>query len=233
MAENSLGSGTSTADVRNAECRIVIVDEAKLIHLALRVVFTRTPRFSLVGSASAVPEARSIILQLKPDILLCEVDIAGNNGLELCDWTRSASPRTSPVILTSRDDPLLARSALDSGALGYLLKTSPPEDLVFHLQSVRAGRRVLDDRIGRCRTTSWENHQNRFGLSPRECEVLEEVVLGLDNRTIAGRLCIAHDTVKSHIKAILRKIGARDRAHAIALVLSARPSEVPGPRRPQ
>ncbi|WP_283137175.1 LuxR C-terminal-related transcriptional regulator [Rhizohabitans arisaemae] len=211
----------------------MVADESRLIHVALRAVLSRAAEFALAGAAVSVAEARKAVLQHRPEILLCEVEVAGQSGLELCRWARFSSPRTATVILTSHDDSLLAQSTMAAGASGYLLKVSPPEDLLFYLGRVATGQQVLDERVGRSRTNLWElDPQRRFGLSPRESEVLEEIVLGMDNRSIAKRLCIAHDTVKSHVKAILRKIGARDRAHAVALVLGARQRLVPGPRDP-
>ncbi|NUT43677.1 MAG: response regulator transcription factor, partial [Thermoactinospora sp.] len=163
----------------------------------------------------------------------CEADIAGENGLELCSWIRIVSPTTTPVILTWINDGSLAAAALKAGAAAFLLKNSPPDDLIFYLGSALAGQPIIDERVTMTLQRSADlDLQARFGLSSRERDVMEEVLQGLDNRSIACRLNISTDTVKSHVKAILRKTGARDRAHAIAVALGRCPSEIPTPRRP-
>jgi DNA-binding NarL/FixJ family response regulator len=200
--------------------RAVVVDEAELMHFAVRALLSTVPGYTLVASARSVGDAEQLIRRVRPDLLICDVDIAGESGIGLCRWVRQASPATCMAILTSRDEPLLAQSALTAGVHGYLLKDSAPEDLAAYLDEVAAGMRVLDQRLGRSRQGEHRTDPtDEFGLSRREREVLGEVLAGLDNKRIADRLCISEDTVKSHVKAIFRKLGARDRAHAVALAL--------------
>ena len=205
--------------VRAGPVRAVVVDEAELMHFAVRALLSTVPGYTLVASARTVGDAEQLIRRVRPDLLICDVDIGGESGIGLCRWVRQASPGTGMAILTSRDEPLLAQSALTAGVHGYLLKDSAPEDLAAYLDEVAAGMRVLDRRLGRSRQGEHRTDPtDEFGLSRREREVLGEVLAGLDNRRI-GRLCISEDTVKSHVKAIFRKLGARDRAHAVALAL--------------
>jgi DNA-binding NarL/FixJ family response regulator len=221
--------------------RAVVVDEAELMHFAVRALLSTVPGYTLVASAGSVSDAEQLIRRVRPDLLICDVDIAGESGIGLCRWVRRASPATCVAILTGRDEPLLAQSALAAGAHGYLLKDSAPEDLAAYLDEVAGGMRVLDQRLGRARQGEHRTDPaGEFGLSRREREVLGEVLAGLDNRRIADRLCISEDTVKSHVKAIFRKLGARDRAHAVALALGTAAvtgqhlypaPQIPAPRR--
>ena len=205
---------------RASPVRAMVVDDAELMHFAVRALLSTVPGYTLVASARSVGDAEQLIRRVRPDLLICDVDIAGESGIGLCRWVRQARPGTRMAILTSRDEPLLAQSALAAGVHGYLLKDSAPEDLAAYLDEVTAGLRVLDHRLGRSRPGQHRTDPtDEFGLSRREREVLGEVLAGLDNRRIAGRLCISEDTVKSHVKAIFRKLGARDRAHAVALAL--------------
>jgi DNA-binding NarL/FixJ family response regulator len=207
--------------------RAVVVDEAELMHFAIRALLAAAPGVSLVASARSVAAGEQLVRRVRPDLLICDTDIAGESGIGLCRWVRQVSPATRVAVLTGRDEPLLAQSALAAGAHGYLLKDSAPADLMSYLEEAAAGLRVLDQRLGRAR-----RHEHRtdptdaFGLSRREREVLGELVAGLPNKGIAERLCISEDTVKSHVKAIFRKLGARDRAHAVALALGT--AAVPG-----
>jgi DNA-binding NarL/FixJ family response regulator len=190
------------------------------MHLALRTMLAAMHGFVLTAAAGTVAEAQQLVLRAQPDLLISDAELAGQSGIDLCRWTRQASPRTVPVILTSRDEPRLALSALAAGASGYLLKASPAEELMTYLRQAASGQRVVDERLGTSPQASIRpDTAEEFGLSRREREVLDEVLAGLDNRAIARRLCISEDTVKSHVKAIFRKLGARDRAHAVALAL--------------
>ena len=211
--------------------RTIVVDEAELMHFAIRPLLSTAPGYSLVASARSVGAGEQLVRRIRPDLMICDADIGGESGIGLCRWVRQVSPATGVVILTGRDEPLLAQSALAAGARGFLLKDSAPDDLVAYLEEASAGLQVLDQRLGRSRSGGRRTDPtDEFGLSRREREVLGEVLGGLDNKTIAGRLCISEDTVKSHVKAIFRKLGARDRAHAVALAVGT--AAIPGQLRP-
>lgn len=211
--------------------RVVLADQAELMHLAIRALLTPSPVYSLAAAASTVVAAEQLVHRVRPGLLLCETDICGESGIELCKWVRQVSPGTCVIMLTSRDEPLLARSALAAGAIGYLLKDTPPGALTAGIERAMAGTIVIDDRLGRSRDLGHQiDPTEEYGFSRRERDVLGELVAGLDNRSIADRLCIAEDTVKSHLKAIFRKLGARDRAHAVALLLGT--ATVAGPAEP-
>src|SRR5580658_7810034 len=100
--------------------RAVHADEAPLMHLALRTMLAAMHGFVLTAAAGTVAEAQQLVLRAQPDLLISDAELAGQSGIDLCRWTRQASPRTVPVILTSRDEPRLALSALAAGASGYL-----------------------------------------------------------------------------------------------------------------
>jgi DNA-binding NarL/FixJ family response regulator len=216
-----------------AVIRAVLADDEELMHLAVGALLGGMRGYVLTASVDSIGAAERLVHRTLPDLLICEADIRGESGVGLCWWARKASPRTGVVILTSQDEPRLAQSALDAGARGYLLKSSPPEALAAYLEQIRAGQQVLDGRLGHARAPSPEAQlMERFGLSRREREVLTEVLSGSGNKMIAGRLHISEDTVKSHMKAIFRKLGARDRAHAVALALGRAPLAAAGPAAP-
>lgn len=233
----TLPQGGTFRQTGGGRIRAVIADDAQLMHLAVRAMLAATPGCVLAASAGTVAAAEQLVRRIQPDLLICDAEIAGQSGISLCSWTAQASPRTAVVILTNRDDPLLTQSALAAGARGYLLKTSPPDALICYLEQAAAGRQILDERLGQASQAAAEPDLiSRFGLSRREREVLGEVLAGLDNKAIASRLCISEDTVKSHIKAIFRKLGARDRAHAVTVALGTAIQEtwprLPSPRLP-
>lgn len=208
---------------------VVLADQTVLMHIALRALLTGNSRYSVVAAASTASTAELLVRRVRPSLLICEADIGGSSGLDLCRRARQVSAATRVVLLTSRDEPLLARSAIMAGATGYLLKDTEPAVLTASLDRVLAGVVVVDARLGTSRAEPSANGLLRgTAFSRREREVLAELVSGLDNRAIAARLCICEDTVKCHVKAIFRKLGARDRAHAVAIALGAARPAMPG-----
>ena len=136
---------------RASPVRAMVVDDAELMHFAVRALLSTVPGYTLVASACGAGDAETLIRRLRPDLLICDVDIAGESGIDLCRWVRQTRPATRVAILTSRDEPLLAQSALTAGVHGYLLKDSAPEDLAAYLHEVASGMRVVDQRLGRSR----------------------------------------------------------------------------------
>lgn len=216
-------TGTATPGMpRGAPIRTVIVDEERLIHVALQAILRGSNTFVVVGAAGTVDEGTHQVRRQRPELVICETRIAGQSGLDLCRWVHRMTFRTRVAVLTHRDDPATARAAFTAGASAYLLKTLNPESLIQRLREVMCGQSVVDDRVGLAAAPETAlDGTGRFGLSPRECEVLAALSLGLDNQMIAQRLHITLDTVKSHVKSILRKLRARDRTHAVAISLGA------------
>lgn len=216
-------SGDTSTNRGPATISVILADHAELMHLAMRELLARNTGYYLTAAAATVSAAEQLAARSRPMLLICEVDIGGESGLGLCRRVRRVSPATRVVILTDQDDPALARSALATGASGYLLKDSGREALLASLDLAAAGFAVLDDRLGRSQQRRISDAADDYGFSRRERDVLGQMVAGLDNKSIARTLCIAEDTVKTHMKAIFRKLGARDRAHAVALALGTAP----------
>jgi DNA-binding NarL/FixJ family response regulator len=216
--------------VTSSPVRTLLVDEAGLIHEALRSLLARSGGFVVVGAAREAREGLRLARTTRAELVVCEAAISGESGVELCRRVRGLSEQIAVVLLSGVDDPELARAALGVGASGYLLKTSPPEEIVVALAKAARGVVVLDPRLGRTRTLPPALQTKApVPLSPREREVLAEIVRGLDNRGIAARLCISEETVKTHVKAILRKLKAGSRAQVMAMALGTHlpPGQVP------
>jgi DNA-binding NarL/FixJ family response regulator len=209
--------------------RVVLVDPAELMHLAVRALLAEDARYSRPVATTTVCLAEKLLRQVRPELVICEIDIADKSGIAFCRWALNASPLTRVVILTSRNEPLLATAALAAGAAGYLLKDSPHDLLRASLEQVAAGHTIVDDRLGGPGQTMRQvDAVDHLGLSRREREVLGELIAGQDNKSIAAILNISEDTVKTHLKSIFRKLGARDRAHALALVIGTATATSPG-----
>ena len=130
------------------------------------------------------------------------------------------------MFLTVYEDEQYVFEALRAGAAGYMLKKASPEDIVRILQAVQAGEVVIDPSLGgqiALRAASTRGGEFwpgvNLGLTRREGEVLSHLVKGLSNRDIAAELLISEDTVKSHVRAVLRKLGVKDRSQAVSFAL--------------
>ncbi|HEY1703129.1 MAG TPA: response regulator transcription factor [Trebonia sp.] len=207
--------------------RIVLIDDHEMVLEGLKSILSRfAGRVRVVGQAASAEEAVPVVTTLDPDVVLCDVRLRGSSGLDLCRRLTQQSPGRRVVLLSVYDDEQYLYQALRAGAAGYLLKRVGGDELVRYLEQVRAGETVVDATMaGRIASSAarldagdfWPGA--RLGLSQRESEVLGLIVAGLTNRAIASRLVIGDETVKSHARAIYRKLGVGDRAGAVASAL--------------
>jgi DNA-binding NarL/FixJ family response regulator len=207
--------------------RVVLVDDHEMVLEGLKAMLARfAGRVRVVGQAGSAEEAQPVVAALSPDIVLCDVRLRGSSGLDLCRRLTEHDPGRRVVLLSVYDDEQYLYQALRAGASGYLLKRIGGEELVRSLEQVHAGEKVVDATMaGRVASSAARLHSGEFwpgagmGLSQRESEVLGLMVAGLSNRAIASRLVIGDETVKSHARAIYRKLGVDDRAGAITTAL--------------
>jgi DNA-binding NarL/FixJ family response regulator len=207
--------------------RVVLVDDHELVLEGLKAVLARfAGRVRVVGQAGTAEQAQSVVAALGPDVVLCDVRLRESSGLDLCRRLTEQDPGRRVLLLSVYDDEQYLYQALRAGAAGYLLKRVSGEELVRSLEEVHAGQTVVDGTLAaRVASTAARLNSGEFwpgarvGLSQRESEVLGLVVAGLSNRAIASRLVIGDETVKSHTRAIYRKLQVSDRAGAVAAAL--------------
>ncbi len=206
--------------------RVLVVDDHLVVREGLRAMLHGVTELEIVGEAEDVDGALAAIRATAPDVVLLDVRLQRSSGLDACRTIVQRHPDVSVVFLTMYEDEQYVLEALRAGGRGYMLKKVSAEEIVQVLQAVRAGDVVVDPALGgriALRAAAlgtggdWPGAQ--LGLTPREGEVLAHLVKGLDNRAIGQALYISEDTVKSHVKAIFRKLGARDRGQAIAIAL--------------
>jgi two-component system nitrate/nitrite response regulator NarL len=217
--------------------RVLLVDDHLLFRKGLARLLDGQPDFEVVGEAKNGLEALEMARRLEPDLVLMDIRMPGSDGLEATGRIKAHLPKTQVVVLTVSDDPDDLTAAVRHGADGYLLKDLLPELLFQQLRGLAQGEAPLSrtmtgklfqelarrDRPGAVPAPSEE-------LSPREGQVLALVVDGCSNREIAAELGIARNTVKNHIRSILSKLGARNRAQAAALAVSQGLVRLPGER---
>ncbi|MFI5953092.1 response regulator [Cryptosporangium sp. NPDC051539] len=207
--------------------RVLLVDDHEMILRGLEAMLQRfTDQVAVVGAVSDVAAAVRLAVESAPDVVLSDLRLGKNSGLDLCTALRTAAPTVRVVFLTVYDDEQHLFQALRAGAAGYLLKRVDGPELVRHLHSVRDGEVVIDPTMaGRVAASAAHLHNGEFwpgarlGLTQRESEVLALLVGGLSNRAIAGRLVVSDDTVKTHLRGLYRKLAVNDRSGAVATAL--------------
>lgn len=209
MAERAVSPG--------AAIRVLLVDDHTPVREALSALLTGCDGVDLVGafgSAEALVEA--LEAGVRADVVLVDLDLPRASGQWLIAHVRRTAPELEPVVLTSFDDGEHLFSALRAGAAGYLLKDTPPDELVRGLEQVVAGGAPMSPSIARRVlqefTASPDAHAE--SLTPREVDVVQLLVRGATYRRIGDALGIATGTVQSHIKAIYRKLDVTTKAGA-------------------
>lgn len=207
--------------------RLVLIDDHQIVIDGLKAMLSRHPaEVVVVGEASDRETALRVVTDVDPDIVLLDVRLKGESGLDLCAELVARVPERRVVFLTVYDDEQYLFQALRAGAAGFLLKRVDGPELVRHLHGVFDGVVAIDPTLaGRVAASAARLHSGEFwpgahlGLTQRESEVLQLLVAGMSNRAIAGRLVVSEETVKSHVRGVLRKLQVSDRTQAVAIAL--------------
>lgn len=221
--------------------RLVIFEDNGDFRESLLHLFRFTPDVEVIGAYPDCSEVRQAIAQLKPEVVLMDIDMPGMNGIEATAVVKEVSPGTQVVMLTVSEEEDRIFQALRNGATGYLLKKSGPDELVDSVRLVHKGGSPMSPAIARkvlqyfhlnnttAPTTAAANVPNRTigndddglstGLTPREQEILEALVDGLSYKMIAAKHFISTDTVKNHIQGIYRKLHVNSKGEAISYAL--------------
>jgi DNA-binding NarL/FixJ family response regulator len=210
--------------------RILIVDDHPLTRDALAALLEQHG-FAVVGQAEDGEQAIERARELDPDLVLLDLSMPGLDGLEALPRLRVAAPRCEVVVLTASGTEENLLGAIRGGAAGYLLKSEPPERIVDFLRGVAQGEAALSGAVARRLLEQLRNGGGRGSgvpdaiakaLSAREVEVLLLLDEHLATDEIAQRLYISEHTVRSHVKSVLRKLGASSRREAIDVLAGAR-----------
>lgn len=194
---------------------VLIVDDHPLIREGLAAVLATHPDIELVGEAENGREAIEQYRRFRPDVTLMDLRMPEMDGIDAIIGIRAEFPDARIAVLTTYRGDVHALRAIKAGAVGYLLKSTLRKELVSTIRALAAGQRRIPDEIA----GELAMHVGDELLSDRELQVLNKVAQGLTNRDIATSLLIAEDTVKSHMRNILAKLGANDRTHAVTISL--------------
>jgi DNA-binding NarL/FixJ family response regulator len=190
--------------------RVLIVEDHNVVRQGLMALINLAEGIQVVGEAADGVEAIAQFRKLQPDVTLVDLRLPKLSGVEIIQRVRSESPQARFVVLTTYDGDEDIYRALKSGAKAYLLKGMTSEELISTIREVAAGRSHIPPAIA-------ERLAERMGtedLTPREADVLEQIVQGKSNKEIATELDISEATVKTHINSLLGKLGVTDRTQA-------------------
>jgi DNA-binding NarL/FixJ family response regulator len=199
----------------SSSIRVLLADDHAVVRMGLDALISSEPGFEVVGHAADGFEAVALYRQLRPDVLLMDLLMPRKTGTVAAAEIRSEFPSARILILSTSDGDDDVYRALQAGVSGYILKSSPGEQLLPALHAIMRGERWIPPEVAR----SLANRSLREELSPREVQVLEELAAGGSNKEIAAVLNITEHTVKAHLKNILAKLPARDRTEAVTVAL--------------
>jgi len=205
----------------------VLVDDHEMVLHGLTAMLAHfDDQMVVVGTATSFAEARRVVDEEAPNIVLSDVRLGRESGLDLVRDLAATHPTVKVVMLTVYDDEHYLFQALRAGARGYVLKRIDAAGLVGHLLRVADGEIAIDAALaGRMAMSAARISSGEFwpganhGLTQRESEVLALLVAGHSNRGIASTLVVTEDTIKTHIRSLYRKLDVQDRGGAIAFAL--------------
>ena len=194
--------------------KIIIADDHPVVRSGLRALLASQPDFEIAGEAENGEEAANLAISLVPDLILMDLQMPILDGLGAIKRIRDRLPTANILVLTTYGTDADILPALEAGAMGYLLKDTPPEQLFQAVRNVASGEMALAPRVAE-KITQRLTNPSKNTLSSREIEVLELAAQGNPTKAIAKKLFITEATVKSHFVHIFSKLGVTDRTAAV------------------
>lgn len=198
---------------------VIIIDDHALFRKGVSQMVSSDPDFFVVGEAASGADGLLLVKQLKPDLVLVDLNMKGMNGIETLTHIKEEQSNTRCIVLTVSDAEADLLEALRAGADGYLLKDMEPEDLCESLKRAMSGVTILHESLTEILKNALlhptlSKSEEEMSLTEREREILECLANGLNNKTIARALGISDTTVKVHIKHLLSKLKLTSRLEA-------------------
>jgi DNA-binding NarL/FixJ family response regulator len=203
--------------------RLLVADDQAVVRMGFTAMLDSQPDMAVVATAQDGQQAVRLARQVAPDVVLMDIRMPVLDGIEATRQLTAAQPAPKVLVLTTFDLDDYVYDALRAGASGFLLKDATPEEILAAVRVIGAGEALLSPSVTRRLIAEFASRVKLAAppeldrLTPREREVLLLVAGGLTNAGIAGRLCLAEQTVKSHVSSLLFKLELRDRVQAVIL----------------
>lgn len=195
--------------------RVAVVDDHVVLRAGLKYVIASDPEMEFAGEFGGGRGAAQFVSDIEPDVTLLDVRMPDLNGVEALKEILAVRPKAKVVMLTTSDAEEDVYQSIECGAMGYVQKEAPVEEILRAIRSAVAGEIYMSEDIRRI----YETRKGAKGLSPRESEVLDAVGSGMNNREIGRKLGISENSVKMHLKRVFFKLGATDRTEAVNLAV--------------
>ena len=197
--------------------KLVIVDDHEALREGLAALLANSG-MEVIGAAGNVAGGVDLVRHSEAEVALIDIRLPDGNGIELTRALLGANPGLGVILYTGDSDAELLYDGLDSGARGYALKAGSMEELVAAIRRVAAGGSYVDPRLDRI-LLSPRATAKLAQLSPREREIMHLMAEGLTAEKIGDELTVSVETVRTHVRNVIRKLRARNRVHAIAIAL--------------
>jgi DNA-binding NarL/FixJ family response regulator len=202
---------------------VLLVDDHVAVRQAVRVMLEAEAGMAIVGEAGDGAEAVQAAAALRPDVIVVDLAMPVMPGLAAIPRLRQAAPRAAILVFSMHKNAAYVYEAMRAGARGYVLKSARKDELVGAVRALHAGGGFLQPEIAgpilRRIAADARMEPGRSDLTLREIQVLESIAEGKSNKEIAAAFSIAEDTVKTHLRKLFEKLGASDRAQAVAIAL--------------
>ncbi|HEB54604.1 MAG TPA: response regulator transcription factor [bacterium] len=209
------------------QIRIVLIDDQAIVRAAFKSLLESVGRFEVVGDAGDARQGIELVAELRPDVVILDITMAGMSGLDAVAPIKRASPRTRVLMASQHEGVKFVQQALQAGADGYLSKDSEPEELSLAIDSVCRGDSYLSPKVAsgfmaravRGEAPSSEDASALSVLTPREREVFQLLALGKANKEVAAVLDLSLGTVKKHRENLQRKLDCHSAAELARLAI--------------
>lgn len=205
--------------------RLLIIDDHEMVREGLKAMLTAEPDFEIVGDSANAEQALELIERLRPDVILLDVRLPGESGIEVCRSVTARYPEMAVIILTTYTDETLVAQCIQAGARGFIVKDIERFDLKRSIRAVARGEAAIDPKAAVAvlaqlrRAPQVKQEPSIELLSSQQIVILRLVAQGLSSRDIATQLYLSENTVKGYVQEILHRLGVKNRTEAVMVAV--------------